>query len=154
MVTPKIIQVTGSKLWPSYEIVATTLVRAQMVLAPLQPGQHNYNDSAWIIRHGGAKGADWMADQWALGNDYQIQCFPAQWKLCGPKCKPEHRKGPPDDDWCPSAGHRRNAMMIKAEPKADICLAFILDDSPGATGCAKLAEKAGIPVHYERLYEL
>lgn len=42
------------------------------------------------------------------------------------------------------AGPERNARMVRMG--ADLLLAFILDASPGATGCAEMAERAGIPV--------
>lgn len=41
------------------------------------------------------------------------------------------------------AGLVRNAVMVATRP--DLCLAFIHNHSPGATHCATLAERAGIP---------
>ena len=76
-------------------------------------------------------GADAFADEWgnlrkSQGFPITIENHPADWK--GPR-----KRG---------AGYARNAEMVKL--KADRCVAFILDESPGSTHCSDLAKKAGI----------
>jgi hypothetical protein len=80
------------------------------------------------IVHGGCpRGADAMAAAWAEEFSVPQEVHLPDWRRYGR-----------------SAGHKRNADMVAAG--ADVCLAFIRDGSAGATGCARFAETAGIPV--------
>lgn len=76
------------------------------------------------------KGADRWARQWLVGNysyqDVDHEPHPADWKQHGKR-----------------AGFIRNSEMVRLG--ADLCLAFIRNESNGATHCATEAEKAGIP---------
>lgn len=78
------------------------------------------------IVHGGARGADRLADQWAVANWVPIEEYKADW-----------------DKYGKSAGHRRNQEMLdKAKP--DLVIAF-----PGGRGTADMvrrAKEAGVEV--------
>lgn len=100
------------------------VIRAALVGVrhPIYPG---------TLVHGGARGADKMAAHVARDMGWLIEPHPADWDQHGKR-----------------AGFVRNAEMVKAG--ADVCLAFIRNNSRGATMCARLAEDAGIPVQYYR----
>lgn len=132
--------VTGSRKWTDRRVIldALTMVRDAW-----------FCDGVTLV-HGDARGADRIAAdiaaQWG-GSAWQLEAHPADWSApCRTECKPHHRRakflGAPKV--CPAAGLYRNADMVALG--ADLCLAFILDESPGATKCARLARAAGITV--------
>lgn len=78
------------------------------------------------IIHGGAPGADTLADEWAKARGIPCQAFPAKWKLLG------NRAGPV----------RNQQMLDEGRPQAVVAF-------PGDVGTADMiarAEKAGLPV--------
>lgn len=113
--------VTGSRDWDD----RARLVAALDELTAL--------DQPLTVVHGACPtGADQMASEWCeawADNPYDSNVFeeqhPADWRAYGK-----------------SAGFRRNDLMVRLG--ADICLAFIKNNSKGATMTANLAEKAGI----------
>ena len=120
--------ITGSRMWGDPPLIRQAILNALSG----QPGTDH------TIIHGNAVGADSMADAVARSLNLSIEVHPARWAEhqdnCKPSCKSEKR--------CVRAGHVRNAEMVASG--ADICLAFIENDSRGATGCARMAEAAGI----------
>lgn len=107
--------ITGSRTWTD----TPSIVR---VLHQL----HAWQAERLVIVHGACPdGADAIADTWCRRHHVSAEPHPAQWARFGR-----------------SAGHRRNTAMVNTKPA--LCLAFIRDNSPGATGCADAAEKAGI----------
>jgi hypothetical protein len=85
-----------------------------------------------VVVHGGCPtGADALAQEWANLSGIPVERHPAQWRANG--------------IYNPQAGLLRNATMVKR--KADVCIAFIKDNSRGASHCANLAEQAGIPTN-------
>lgn len=119
MNAPYRVLVTGSRDWDAPETVEAALAWAVYQKVPA------------VIVHGACRtGADAIASHWtrqhrAIGLSEELH--PAHWGTHGR-----------------AAGPRRNAEMVRLG--ADICLAFIRNGSRGATGCADLAEEAGIPV--------
>lgn len=131
------ILVTGSRDWDDLELLNKQLATAWWDLGAGR-------DLILVSGHC-ETGADALAEASWTANRLTVEPHPADWPTCAANCKPGHSKTRRDGTaYCPSAGHRRNAEMVALG--ADLCLVFIRNSSPGATGCAALAEKAGIPV--------
>lgn len=119
--------VTGSRSWTDEGVIHDAL-----------SGIH-FPRKRIVLVHGACpQGADQIADEWAAirnsggGSPVIVERHPADWDRLGKR-----------------AGFARNAEMVKLG--ANLCLAFIVDQSRGASYTADLAEKAGIPVRrYER----
>lgn len=116
------ILITGSRDWTDKVAVANAIREAWLTFG---------RPYGTIVVHGGATGADYIADVYAKRLGFITEPHKAEWD--------KHGK---------AAGPIRNKEMVDAG--ADVCLAFIKNNSKGATGCAALAEKAGIPVHIWR----
>ena len=120
--------VTGSRDWDNERLICESLTK--LLLGAGAGGAERF-----IVVHGDARGADRIASNWvryhrpqgiAPGTAVSEERHPAEWDRFGKR-----------------AGLIRNQVMV--EGGAEMCLAFIRNGSPGATHCAGLAEKAGIP---------
>lgn len=109
------ILITGSRDWEDRSIIRAAILNELMSQGGVQH----------TIIHGGALGADSMADSIAREVGLTVECHPADWTTHGKK-----------------AGFIRNTQMV--ESGADVCLAFIKNESRGATMCADIAERNGI----------
>ena len=78
------------------------------------------------IIHGGATGADSLAERWAKENSIPTRVFPAEWETYGR-----------------AAGPIRNTKMLE-EGKPDLVLAF--EGGAGTGHMTDLAEGYGVPV--------
>ena len=132
------ILVTGSRSWDAAQLLADVL------LDTWHDATQNGYDSIVII-HGGADGADTLADLWARGNGLDVETHPADWNHCADDCPAGHRKTRArGGDYCPTAGPRRNQRMVDAG--ADLVVALQRDGSRGTADCIRRAEEAGLPV--------
>ncbi len=154
--TPTVILLAGGRELTNPDIVPITLADIAFNIA----------DGPIIVRHGACPGensADQAASDWIneVGHRHGVteDPMPADWDLCAFNCPPDpghrRRKRPGDtahpgllDDYCPSAGPRRNAAMVAKEPHPEWMVAFPEPGQPnyGTNNCARLAEQAGITV--------
>lgn len=119
--------VTGSRDWNDLDAVWAELED--------QFAENRFSVRHFYVVHGAARGADAMAQAWVdYKADPQIIAipYPADWDRLGRR-----------------AGMVRNKKMV--DRGADAVLAFIRNNSPGASGCMRMAEKAGIPVTLVRI---
>ncbi len=135
--------VTGSRSWTDFLLIEQAI--SDMAMEAAQLGKD------LVVVHGVARGADKLAQAVVRGRraggwrHIHEEPHPADWDApCIERCRPGHRRarGGGGGDYCPAAGTYRNELMVNLG--ADACFAFIKDKSPGATGCSKLAEAAGI----------
>lgn len=117
------ILITGSRDWTDSDVILDAIRDA---IADYAWG--SLLDETMIVSGQCPTGADHMAEEIARKNGIRLELHPADWNQYGK-----------------AAGFRRNAEMVALG--ADVCLAFIKNESKGATMTADLAEKAGIPVH-------
>ena len=80
------------------------------------------------IVHGGAPGADTLADREARARGLRVEIFPAQWDVHGR-----------------AAGPIRNQEMVRAG--GDLVIAFA--GGRGTADCLRRAKRAGIPTRTE-----
>lgn len=71
-----------------------------------------------FVIHGGARGADALAQRWALDRGIPFACVPAHW-----------------DRYSKAAGAKRNGWMLRLKP--EMVVAF-----PGGRGTANMVEQA------------
>jgi hypothetical protein len=130
------ILVTGSRDWSDADTIRKAFrTYSRDVLIP----------SDVMVVHGAAHGADNLAGKIAHMFGMMTEEHPANWDDCGDDCGPEHWRYRMGKPYCPRAGFKRNELMVNLG--ADVCVAFIRNGSKGASMTARMAEKAGIPVH-------
>lgn len=117
------ILITGSRDWTNVDGIAFVLQQAW-----INAGQP---DDAVLVSGSCRTGADAIAEEIWDRQGFAIESHPADWHTDGKR-----------------AGFVRNAHMVSLG--ADMCFAFIKNNSKGATMTAELAQKAGIPTQIFR----
>lgn len=122
--------VTASRHWSN-----TALIRAALAWV--------WHPNAVLV-HGDCRGGDKLADACWRAWGGQVEPRPADWFApCQQDCRHGGRRFFGGRGYCPTAGPRRNALMV--DQGAAVCLAFLQPSSRGAASTAMLAERAGIP---------
>lgn len=166
---PLRVLVTGSRVWADPDVIASDLkdaarkafqAKRRLVVVhgrcdPRRriPGRAGVEVVPWdealelsFEDQGELLGADWLAGWLCRAHGWEAEEHPADW--AGP-CRPECRHGPrrrrPDGmTYCQAAGMYRNLEMLNPPPH--LGAAYIRNGSPGASQCAREAERAGIRV--------
>lgn len=131
------ILITGSRTWSNEQSIRDALANIISQHGP---------ENVTVVHGACPQGADALADRiasaWA---GVTVERHPADWAApCSTLCRTHRRRRGDGTTYCPAAGINRNQHMV--DLGADLCLAFIKDNSRGATDCARRAARAGIPV--------
>lgn len=110
------ILITGSRDWDDRQLLEDILIGYDTLVG---------TGPMTLVSGACPTGADAMAESYAEYAEWTVERYPALWGLHGKR-----------------AGYVRNAEMVGLG--ADICLAFIKNNSRGASMTAKLAQRAGI----------
>lgn len=100
-----------------------------------------------ILDHGDCeKGDRQAAGIWrSLGG--RAEGHPADWPTCASGCRPSHRrKRRNGEEYCPTAGMRRNVDMVHLGPGLVVVFLDPGSKTKGAYHCADYAADAGLPV--------
>lgn len=139
MTEPLVVLLTSSRTWTDPRPIRAELTK----IRDENPGRQ------LVLRHGACpKGGDLIGERVARQLGYRIERYPARWNRdCDSACKPNHRtRDRLGRLTCPAAGPRRNQEMVDTVPRPTECVAFIKDASRGASGCVRMARRAGIRV--------
>jgi len=107
--------ITGSRIWVDKEAIAVELRKVWK----------EHGSDVTLISGACPDGADAICENLGKLAGWIVETHPAEWNKYG-RC----------------AGYKRNAEMVLLG--ADMCLAFIKNESKGATHTATYAEKRGI----------
>lgn len=124
------ILITGSRDWDNFDSIKHRIVEVMGEWLKENPECRTKPFNSWLtVIHGGCpSGADRLADIFARDTlNCKVIVYQADWKKYGKR-----------------AGPLRNLHMVE-KSNADACLAFIKDNSDGATGCRNAAKRYGIP---------
>lgn len=121
------ILITGSRTWADRQQIRRALAFESLRFLDglIETDEPLVGYQVTVVSGACPLGADRMAEEAAKDMGFTVELHPADWDQFGKR-----------------AGFVRNAEMVNLG--ADVCLAFIKDNSKGATMTADLAEKAGI----------
>ena len=113
----RVVIITGSRHWARQPPIAAAIAAADMVM------------------HGGARGADEVADRVARSLSLDRLVMPAHWADAGAAAGPQRNER-----------MAARAAALAAEGHEVQCFAFPLPDSVGTWDCVERMRKHGIPV--------